>query len=64
MKELLDEVEVLWCQAMHGQVMWPIHGEYRCRACLRTYPVPFASTAVHAGARSNFAAPRPAETRA
>lgn len=42
MKQLLDQVQELWCHAMHGEVMWPVRGEYRCRACLRTYPVPFA----------------------
>jgi hypothetical protein len=43
MKQLLDQAETLWCHAMHGEVMWPIHGEYRCRACLRTYAIPFAA---------------------
>ena len=51
MKQLLDQVEELWCHTMHGAVMWPIHGEYRCRACLRSYPVPFAAAAVRAGHR-------------
>ena len=43
MRHWLDQVEQLWCHAMHGGVMWPVHGEYRCRACLRAYPVPFAA---------------------
>jgi hypothetical protein len=29
----------LWCAAMHDSPMWPIRGEYRCRACGRRYPV-------------------------
>jgi hypothetical protein len=28
-----------WCQAMHSDAMWPVKGEYRCRKCLRRYPV-------------------------
>jgi hypothetical protein len=24
--------------------MWPVNGQYRCRTCLRTYPVPWANT--------------------
>jgi len=51
MKQFVHQIEELWCQAMHGPVMWPIHGEYRCRACLRSYPVPFAATAAR-GART------------
>ena len=29
----------MWCQAMHSDAMWPVKGEYRCRTCLRSYPV-------------------------
>jgi hypothetical protein len=29
----------MWCHAMHTHTMWPLKGEYRCRTCLRTYPV-------------------------
>lgn len=43
MKHWLDQVEQFWCHTMHTQVMWPVHGEYRCRVCLRSYPVPFAA---------------------
>lgn len=43
MKHWLDQVEQLWCHTMHTQVMWPVNGEYRCRVCLRSYPVPFAA---------------------
>jgi hypothetical protein len=32
---------VLWCTFMHDSPMWPIHGEYQCRACGRHYPVPW-----------------------
>jgi hypothetical protein len=30
-----------WCHTMHPAPMWPIHGEYRCRRCLRQHPVPW-----------------------
>ena len=29
----------MWCQAMHSDAMWPVKGEYRCKTCLRSYPV-------------------------
>ncbi len=45
MKELLDQVGQLWCQMTHREVMWPVHGAYRCRVCLRSYQVPFAAEA-------------------
>jgi hypothetical protein len=31
-----------WCEVMHDSTMWPIHGEYRCGTCGRSYPVPWA----------------------
>ncbi len=43
MKKLLERVEDFWCRNMHGQPMWPSHGHYQCRVCLRQYPVPFES---------------------
>jgi hypothetical protein len=45
MKDLLDQVERFWCTAMHSNVMWPVHNQYRCGVCLRAYPVPFAAPA-------------------
>jgi len=33
----------LWCDVMHDSPMWPIHGQYTCRSCGRSYPVPWAS---------------------
>ena len=31
----------LWCRLMHPDPMWPIHGYYRCPACLREHRVPW-----------------------
>jgi hypothetical protein len=31
----------LWCKFMHHSLMWPIHGQYRCRSCGRCYSVPW-----------------------
>jgi hypothetical protein len=28
-----------WCKLMHSEAMWPVAGYYRCRTCLRQYPV-------------------------
>lgn len=25
----------LWCRYMHGVPLWPMHGRYICRKCLR-----------------------------
>jgi hypothetical protein len=39
-----DWIEMLgypWCKYLHEAVMWPIHGQYRCRTCLRQHPVPW-----------------------
>lgn len=44
MKKILDRVEQFWCENMHGAPMWPTHGRYQCRVCLREYPVPFEIT--------------------
>ena len=32
-------ISELWCKKMHSRAMWPIHGRYICRECLREYPV-------------------------
>lgn len=31
----------LWCNLMHNEVSWPIHGHYHCRTCHRTYSAPW-----------------------
>ena len=34
-----NRIADLWCRKMHGEAMWPIHGKYVCKRCLREYPV-------------------------
>ena len=34
-----NRIEEMWCRMMHEQAMWPMHGRYTCRQCLREYPV-------------------------
>lgn len=34
----------LWCRLTHSAAMWPAHGCYRCRSCLREYPVPWENS--------------------
>ncbi len=29
------------CRLLHGRPMHPVNGQYRCRRCLRTWPVPW-----------------------
>ena len=36
---MLERIATAWCQRMHTDVTWPIHGRYRCSQCLREYPV-------------------------
>jgi hypothetical protein len=31
----------LWCRILHDSPMWPIHGHYQCRRCLRRFRVPW-----------------------
>lgn len=33
-----------WCKKMHRRAMWPIHGRYVCKKCLREYPITWVST--------------------
>jgi hypothetical protein len=42
MKALWSRIENAWCKVVHNQLMWPIHGYYSCRVCLRRYPVPWS----------------------
>ena len=39
---LTEALGNLWCRLIHDAPMWPIHGEYQCRVCLRRYGVPWA----------------------
>jgi len=33
----------LWCRTMHQSPMWPIHGQYQCRRCMRCFSVPWGA---------------------
>jgi hypothetical protein len=41
MRNLIERIEQLWCENMHTETMWPIHGKYLCGTCLREYRVAF-----------------------
>jgi len=43
MKDFLNQYNDLWCEFMHEDAMWPIHGVYQCRQCLRKRTVPWAN---------------------
>ena len=43
MEKIWTRYENLWCNWMHMGAMWPIHGSYRCRECLRVREVPWAN---------------------
>lgn len=40
---LLERLAAQWCRIMHNSPTWPVRGRYRCRACGRSYLVPWAS---------------------
>jgi hypothetical protein len=51
---LIKALYGLWCDLMHDSLMWPIHGQYQCRACGRRYMVPWASQGERASHRQMF----------
>lgn len=40
---LFERLSIWWCRTMHDSPMWPSRGRYRCRACGRSFLVPWAS---------------------
>jgi hypothetical protein len=40
-QEKISRWSSLWCALMHHDMMWPIHGHYRCATCKRVYSVPW-----------------------
>ncbi len=34
-----ERIARAWCRLMHRDAMLPIHGQYRCRRCYRSYPI-------------------------
>ena len=38
-----SKLGAMWSGYMHNSPMWPIHGQYQCRSCGRSYPVPWVS---------------------
>ncbi len=38
-----EVVARVWCNVMHPDPAWPIHGYYRCPKCHRKYRVPWES---------------------
>jgi len=41
MRALWNRASIGWCRTFHPEPLWPVHGKYRCRACLRMYAVPW-----------------------
>jgi hypothetical protein len=37
----IESLGARWCNLMHGAVRWPIHGQYECATCGRSYSVPW-----------------------
>jgi hypothetical protein len=36
---MLERFLAAWCRHMHNGAMWPMHGRYLCRQCLREHPI-------------------------
>lgn len=56
-----DKIATVWCRLTHRSAMWPIHGRYHCRTCMRQFPVPWEEaskaarpTSFPAGLRSSL----------
>jgi hypothetical protein len=32
-----ERILAAWCRKMHDETMWPMHGKYVCRKCLREH---------------------------
>jgi hypothetical protein len=43
-----DRISDLWCRKMHTDAMWPIHGKYICKRCLREHLVTWEGPATAA----------------
>lgn len=41
---LISKAGTAWCELMHDDIMWPVDGHYRCKICLREYPVEWNET--------------------
>lgn len=37
----MERLGYFWCRHTHSAAMWPIHGHYQCRICLRQFAVPY-----------------------
>lgn len=42
---LLTKLGRLWCKFAHDDLMWPIQGQYQCRRCMHSHPIPWAQDA-------------------
>jgi len=40
MKSIWRLIAAGWCRVFHADPMWPIHGQYLCRICLRSHSIP------------------------
>ena len=45
---MLNWIRSTWCESMHNEAMWPMHGKYICPRWLREYPVTWEGPATAA----------------
>jgi hypothetical protein len=46
LKNAVKTFGAVWCYLMHDSLMWPVHGQYRCRTCGQLHPVPWVKNKV------------------
>ncbi len=65
----MSKIGEWWCRLFHNELMRPVGGVYRCRACLREFPVPWeqpharTEAPVHVGMARERLAPAAALAR-
>jgi hypothetical protein len=42
---MLNWIRSTWCNSLHNEAMWPMHGKYVCPRCLCEHPVPWETPA-------------------
>ena len=42
MRTIWERFNDWWCRSMHHGTMWPTHGVYRCRQCMREHTISWA----------------------
>jgi len=58
-ENMIERILAAWCRNMHDGAMWPMHGKYICRKCLREHAVAWERKAAAAERPSRAVASAP-----